>query len=100
MAVNELQENIVASGKTIFNILNFQIAEVFMKIPADNKKGKLHIAFDPSGKYDSSTGIYTLIFSFIASDIETDKLLIKIVSITSFGFEPDMQLEELPDYFY
>lgn len=77
---------------------------VFDKINLDfenvSNDSTLVVDFNPSGEYDQTKGIYTLIFLFEAFIEESKNIVVSIRCKATFQFKELISLEDIPSFFY
>lgn len=80
-----------------FDTYHFTKASIDFEIPAGSE---LSISFKTKGVYTISSGRYELIFDVIVKSVEVNKNVIEVTCIASFSFDNQLQIENIPDYFY
>ncbi len=86
--------------KAAFNLEFFKITKFSLSEPTVVKDG-LSIKFDPSGEYDSKTGIYKLTLGYTAFQEVTKRKKDTFIECTLIAqFKIDTSDNNIPDYFY
>lgn len=88
--------------RAAFSFENFRIQQ-FSLHDTDYTNESLNVQFDPSGIYQSSTGLFimTLLFRGVLADKpEVEILTAKLNAFFRFSNDTPKTLEELPGYFY
>ncbi|MDB5262659.1 MAG: Protein-export protein SecB [Adhaeribacter sp.] len=90
----------VEAQKASFSFEEFKVSQ--FSFDEENHTGsELKIWFIPSGKYNSTEGIFEVMIKFIAHEGEdAEKAVFRINSNAIFKFNSPIQIEEIPSYFY
>lgn len=90
----------IKAEKTIaFKFKDFRVSK-FSYDETEKENGDLEMGFHPSGRYNESLGLYELFFTFIATEKDTDKKVIKVKSVSQFLFDQPYKFEDIPSYFF
>jgi len=90
----------IEAQPAIFSFKEFKVPQ-FSYNEANQSDSNLKLGFKPSGRYESSTGIFELKIMFIASvDKEEGETIFDLTSVATFQFESAPILEDIPSYFY
>ena len=87
--------------KAAFTFEGYQVKKFTFEEPIDHKSDSFTLAFEPSGVYTESTGIFQLKFdfrTFIQGNLEQDVITAEVIG--DFKFIDKVPFEEIPDYFY
>lgn len=86
-------------NKAIFSLDSYKFEKV--KIDFSKKaSNSLNLAFIPTGSFLSKQSIFELKFVFTAHTSDVADPFVEIECIALFKFENNMQLEDIPPYFY
>lgn len=80
-----------------FDSYSFTKATVDFNIPND---AELNISFLPKGIFYAKEARYELMFDVNVSYNQTKIQVIGISCVASFTFEPKINIDDIPDYFY
>lgn len=90
---------IKAEQTITFNFKEFRVSK-FSYDESEKENSDLEMGFQPAGKYNESTGVYELFFTFTATEKNTEKKVIKIKSVSKFLFDKPYKFEEIPSFFF
>lgn len=88
--------------KASFSFKGYQVKSFSYTEPVNPKIDSLSIDFDPSGTFYKSSGIFEVKFNFKAflTEGETNFDVITASLYTEFQFEGNLNLSDVPPYFY
>jgi len=90
----------IKAERTIaFKFKDFRISK-FSYEETKKENSDLEMGFHPSGRYNESSGLYELFFTFTANEKDTDKKVIKVKSVSEFLFDKPYKFDEIPSYFF
>lgn len=83
-----------------FAFKGYTFTNVEMNMGLFSESLPMDLSFSPSGIYDEKNGIYNLRFTFIATQGEEARTIIKIVCEAAFEFKEPIKLCDIPGYFF
>lgn len=85
-----------------FSLVDYKITR-FLFITPENEPPGISIVFNPSGKYQESTGVFKLTFEFAAffkDENDIDINVFESTMVSEFRFEDALEFEKIPEFFY
>lgn len=82
-----------------FKLLSFRFTQASMDFTIPSA-ATLGISLNPSGTYDSSTGVYHLTFVAIVRCEENGKDVINVLCEADFQMSKPLDFADIPDFFY
>ena len=86
--------------KAAFSFESFKVPK-FSYNEGNQMGSELKLGFEPSGKFNSSTGEFELTLVFVThNSTDLEKVVFELTSISVFKFNPPIKFEEIPPFFY
>jgi preprotein translocase subunit SecB len=82
-----------------FSFKHHEITKFSFAAPTNERTEMVSIKFFPKGKYNSKTGVFTLMLEFTA-EFDENKEFAKINAQGEFQFPVNTPLSGVPDFFY
>ena len=86
--------------KAAFSFESFKVPK-FSYNEGNQIGSEVRLSFDPSGKFNSSTGEFELTLLFVTNNAtDLEKVIFELTSIAVFKFSSPIKFEEIPSFFY
>lgn len=85
--------------KAAFRLDSYRFTKASLDFNIPNT-AELNITFNPKGTFYSKKAQYDLTFDVMVECKETGTMVIEVSCISSFTFEGQISIDDIPDYFY
>lgn len=88
------------SKRAVFSFEDYKFTNFSVSLGKLREEETLGLDFDPSGEYDSNTGLFKLTLNFAALSEVSRRPVIASECVALFKFDTPLPIAEVPEYFF